>query len=672
MSVRRLTLAACLALLAPACRSTQETAELPYEILLAFEGAEQTADETLEQVARAERARLELDAPDKTAVDDAAFALELFYRGRGYPDVRVDYEFELGPPARARFEITEGPLVSVEELVIEGLEVMDPTLARSFFEPAASGGMYDELRLEAGARQLVDRYRELGFLRATVAPPQVEFGVDRSDVTVRVVVKEGPVFAVRAVETSGGIEAARTLEAKIVRDYTGKLYQPYQGPEIEHRLGDLYRRNGYPDAEIRARASVDEETGDVRLEVTTQPGDLVRIAHLRIQGNERTKDAAVIGIMDIELGSIYDSNEVRDAFRELYATGLFESIEFTLEGTGPERTLVVTVSEARSVQIRVEPGWGSYEGPRVLLGIEENNFQGRGQVMAILGTLSAKASSARIAWIDRDFLGSEFISETSFWVEQREEPSFEFVRQGFGFFLRRNWTQKWSSSFGYEFRPTRLLDESISEPELTDDTDIASLSTTLSFDDRDFPLLPTRGTHVTGRLELADDGLASDTEFVRAQLELTRLTQLGDETILVASARTGVIAPFGMTDEIPVTERFFNGGENSVRSFEEDELLPDGQSGEPQGGESATTLNLELRQLLTGNLAGALFADAGNVTEVVQDYFDFPGFRFGYGIGLRYQLPIGPVRFDLGWNPDADDANDEDEFVLHFSVGFPF
>jgi outer membrane protein assembly complex protein YaeT len=672
MSACRLLFVAALALPALACRSSQAADELPYEILLGFEGAERASTEELEQVARAELVRLELDVPDKTAVDDAAFALELFYRTRGYPDVRVDYEFEPGPPARALFEIHEGQQVRVDELVIEGLQQMPPEVAVELFEPAASGGIYDELRVEASVADLREEYRELGHLRVSIAPPEVEFGVDRSDVTVRIQVTEGPVFVVRSVELAGGIEAARELEEKIQREHLGKIYQPFMGPQIEHQLADLYRRSGHPDAEIEARSAIDENTGDVRLEISSRPGELVRISHFRIQGNERTKDAAIIGTMDIELGSVYDSDRLRDAFRELYATGLFESIEFTLEGTGSERTLVVTVSEARSVQIRLEPGWGSYEGPRVLLGIEENNFQGRGQVIAILGTLSAKASSARIAWIDRDFLGSEFISETTFWVEQREEPSYEFVRQGFGFFLRRNWTQKWRSSFGYEFRPTRLLDESIAEPELTDDTDIASVSTTLAFDDRDFPLLPTRGTHASLRLELADDALASDTEFVRAQLELSRLMQLADDTILVASARTGVIAPFGITDEIPVTERFFNGGENTVRSFEEDELLPEGLSGEPQGGESATTLNLELRQILTGNLAGAIFADAGNVTEDVQDYLDFPGFRYGYGVGVRYQLPIGPVRFDVGWNPDADDASDEDEFVLHFSVGFPF
>jgi outer membrane translocation and assembly module TamA len=88
------------------------------------------------------------------------------------------------------------------------------------------------------------------------------------------------------------------------------------------------------------------------------------------------------------------------------------------------------------------------------------------------------------------------------------------------------------------------------------------------------------------------------------------------------------------------------------------------------GGESATTLNVELRRLLTGNLAGALFVDAGNVTEQVQDYFDFSGFRYAVGVGLRYQLPIGPMRLDLGVNPDPH--ADEDDYVLHFSVGFAF
>jgi len=107
-----------------------------------------------------------------------------------------------------------------------------------------------------------------------------------------------------------------------------------------------------------------------------------------------------------------------------------------------------------------------------------------------------------------------------------------------------------------------------------------------------------------------------------------------------------------------------------VRSFREDELGPTDLDGDPVGGEGATTLSLEWRHLLTGNLAGALFVDAGNVTRDITDYLDFPDFRYGVGAGIRYLLPVGPLRLDFAVNPDPRDG--EDEYVLHFSVGFPF
>jgi outer membrane protein assembly factor BamA len=307
-------------------------------------------------------------------------------------------------------------------------------------------------------------------------------------------------------------------------------------------------------------------------------------------------------------------------------------------------------------------------------------------VLGIEGTVSVRAESLRLTWVDRDLFGSRFTSETTAFVERREEPSFEFVRQGLGFFVRRTW-EEWSSSFGYEFRPTDVTDDSFSGQDLDDDSEVGALSASLSLDDRDNLLLPTRGRHARARADWADDGFGSDTEFLRGQLDYTHLFRLSDEGVLAASARTGVMAPFGETVEIPLPERFFNGGENSVRSFREDELLPPRdsfatppQSNDPTGGEAATTLNLEYRRLLTGNLAAAVFVDTGNVTLDYHDYLRFEGFRTGVGVGLRYLLPIGPVRLDLALNPDPEEDDpatldvdeEEDDLVLHFSVGFPF
>lgn len=672
-------LAGCmLGLVALGCRAAEkQEIALPFELALAFEvqgeGAQSLSTARLEAVVRRELARLEVPAPDKAAVDDAAFALELTYRRLGHAHVRVDYTFEPGPPGppRARFVVNEGPRVRVRSLEIEGASAIAPASVRAFLG-FASGAIFDEQRLGERLGALRELYRERGHLRVAVEPPDVLFDEDGRSVALRILLHEGPIFSVRALEVRGGTPELAAREAELARQHVGKLYRPAALPEIEHALGEHYRRRGHADARVRVLAETDEERGDVRIVAALEPGERVRLAHFRIQGNQRTKDAAILGVLALELGSTYDPERLRAAFRELYATGLFESVDLRLEGTGPERTLVIDVVEARFVQIRIEPGWGSYEGPRVLLGIEDNNFQGRGQVLALQATGSLRAKGARIAWVDRDFLGSLFTSETSFFAEQREEPSFEFVRRGFSFFLRRAWSKRWSSSVGYEFRPTDIIDSSAAplSPDLEADTEVAALSAALALDDRDSPLLPTRGRHARAQLEWADDTLGSDTEFVRAQFEFTRLVRLGDDDVLAGSVRTGVIAPFGNTDELPLPERFFNGGENSVRSFQEDELLPAGALGDPLGGEAATTLNLEWRRLLTGNLAGALFVDVGNVALEVQDYLDFDGLRTGLGVGLRYLLPIGPVRVDLGVNPDPKD--DEDELVLHFSVGLPF
>jgi outer membrane protein assembly complex protein YaeT len=657
-----------------ACRARgPERIALPFELALGFEfeGAGSVPAEALESVVRRELERLEVATPDKAAIDDAAFALELFYRARGHADVRVDYTFEpeLG---RARFRVTEGPRVRVVAFELEGVGAMSPALVRAAFEPLASGGAFDEQRLRAALAEVRALYREHGFLRVELSEPEIEIDAERTGVRVRVALVEGPEFRVDAVVVSGGTAELAAREARLARQFTGPVYRPELLAKLEHAFVEDYRRHGHPDAAAHARASFDEESGKTRIELELVPGERVRLAHFRIEGNARTRDAAILGVLGIELGAPYDSEELRRAFRDLYATGLFESLALELEGDGPERTLLVRVVEARSVQIRLEPGWGSYEGPRVLLGIEERNFQGRGQLVALEGSVSVRAQGTRIAWVDRDFLGSSFTSETTFFVERREEPSFDFVRRGFGFFLRRRWGEDWSSTVGYEFRPTDVTDETLPSlpQDLDADSQVAALSLALALDDRDSPLLPTRGRQGRARLEWADDGVGSDTEFVRAQLEYTQLVPLGADGVLAASARSGVIAPFGSTAEIPLPERFFNGGENSVRSFREDELLPAGASGDPTGGEAATTLNLEWRQRLTGNLAGAAFVDWGNVAFEVQDYLDFEGFRTGLGVGLRYLLPIGPVRADLGFNPGAED--DEDELVLHFSVGFPF
>ena len=127
--------------------------------------------------------------------------------------------------------------------------------------------------------------------------------------------------------------------------------------------------------------------------------------------------------------------------------------------------------------------------------------------------------------------------------------------------------------------------------------------------------------------------------------------------------------------DIPIDERFFDGGSTTVRSFAERDLGPH-NNGYPIGGDFFTVFNVEYTFPIFGELQGAAFVDAGNLLPNVDNYFadgvsaGLEDMRYAIGLGLRYKLPVGPIRLDYGYNPDRHQG--EDTGAFHFSFGFAF
>ena len=142
--------------------------------------------------------------------------------------------------------------------------------------------------------------------------------------------------------------------------------------------------------------------------------------------------------------------------------------------------------------------------------------------------------------------------------------------------------------------------------------------------------------------------------------------------MLSFGARTGIIHVLGSEStpfDLPIDERFFNGGSTTVRSFAERELGPSDRRGNPLGGEFYTIFNAEYIFPIYGELQGALFFDAGNLLPSSEDP-SFDEMRYALGGGLRYKLPIGPIRLDYGINPNPQRG--EADGAFHFSFGFAF
>jgi outer membrane protein assembly factor BamA len=280
------------------------------------------------------------------------------------------------------------------------------------------------------------------------------------------------------------------------------------------------------------------------------------------------------------------------------------------------------------------------------------------------------AQRADLSLIDPWILGSNATANVTVFWNRRQEPSFQRLEEGVELGARWRLSEDWRVRTAWQYRRSDASQIEVDAPQLVEDVDVSEFTVEPTWDTRDAFENPRRGHQTRGSADVSADALGSQIEYVRMKVEHAQYVSFGSKTTLAAMGRVGVIAPIGDTEEIPIQERFFNGGENSVRSYEESELGPKDQNGQPVGGEASTTFSVELRYMLTRRVQAALFVDAGDVALEYEDVFDFQDVGFGIGLGLRYLLPIGPVRVDGAWNPDPEE--DESTGAIHVSVGFSF
>jgi outer membrane protein insertion porin family len=660
---------------------------------MAFPGADTLGKDRLRRLVAEEVGESIAEGWTRSAVDDAAFAIEREYAREGFAFARVEHELVEEPAAqdRAVFHIEEGPRVALESLRFEGAESLRLELLSGFFPALPRGALlrpgdapparrrgtppwWIESELLDAAEDLEDYYYKNGFLDARVEPPRVTLDPQRRGAQVLVVVDEGVRARFAQVDLEGAPPEALSDLRRAADSFLGAPYSRLAAGALRARLEDELARRGFPDAVVKQTDETRSPEGPVAVAISIVSGPRIRIAAVEIRGLERTRRSTVEDLLTLQPGDWYSSDRERESFRALYQSGLFSGVQVELvPGIDAARVLRVEVQEADSLELYAEPGYGSYERLRVGLGARYKNLFGTGRTVELAGTLAELAQSGRASLITPRFLGTDVRSTVSVLTSRRREPTFTVRETGATWLLWRRFQKELAATLGYAFSATSVSNVDVVGPQvqaLIDAVETSSVSLTPVWDTRDSVFVPTRGSVSRVTAEYADAALGSELEFLRLRLSHSTYFDVWNGGVLALSWRGGWIMPVDSTTSIPLQERFFNGGENTVRSFREDQLGPTDPAGNPVGGEAYHVLSAELRHKLRGNLDGALFYDTGTVQLDHQDFFDLTGFRTGVGLGLRYVLPIGPIRLDYGVNPDP--RGGEVSYVLHFAVGLSF
>ncbi len=690
------------ALLSAAVPAAGSEAVPPPAVEIRFEGQRELGEALLRKAAEEEFAAFARRGFRRADIDDAAHRMELAYRQAGFAFAGVDYRIEEEPERiRATFAIIEGPRVLLEGVEPAGNSAFDDNELRRFFKPERKGlldtgpPVFIRSEIAAGVAAIIDHYRDHGYLDVAIDAPDIRFSEDRSRAAVHLSIREGPRYFVQEILFEGELpEEAREPLAALQEALTGQPMIARRRSILQNRIEEIFAEQGRPDTTAAVRQVSAGVDGAVVLAVEITSGEVVSIRQITVGGNERTRESFIRSRIQMRPGERYSRTAERETFRELYRTGLFSNVSVELsEEKGPERTLSVVVVEAPAREVFVEPGWGSYELLRLRLGFRENNLLGYGIHLGTEAKASVKDQGLTANLTDPFFLDTQTSASLAGFFTHREEPSFTQQELGGALFFSRSLAEHLTATVGYRLKTVALSQIDAEEiAEATDrDYDLGSVKALAAYDDRDNIFFPTRGRRGTVSVEHAANALGGDIGFTRFSAGIRGFFGLTSATVIGLRYDTGLILPAAGEVAVPVSERFFNGGENTVRSFNQSELGPVDEAGKPAGGLAYNVLSVELRQRLVGNFVGTLFLDVGNVapnrtpseqgrdaydsrsrilSDTISDYFK--DFRAGIGIGLQYLLPVGPARLDVAFNPDRDTERDEERFAVHFSVGMAF
>lgn len=679
----------------------ENSAAKPVPVVTRFTGNNHLSDKELQTAATLEFQDLSHGIYRDSLADDAAFQMETAYRRAGFAFAAVSYTASHQEhQVLLTFAVTEGPRVVLEELHLEGNIAFSTEKLLAYFTSKHTGllGLGQQIFVEAAIDEVISSMRDFyyseGYMNVSIKEPQYTFSSDRARVTVTISIDEGQHIVISAVTFSGDVlvEAENALELAS-RTHIGQPFFRRRKLMLKSRIQEIYGNLGFPDTTVEVS---EQPQGDsIILSCRIASGPKVTIRAVTITGNNRTEEAFIMERLALKPGDTFSLSKKRESFRNLHQTGLFNrvGIDLPADEEPASRTLTLDLEEAPARQLFFHTGWGSYEMLRGGAGFQDSNLFGSGRTILLEAGASLRSENVQATLSDPWLLGHDITADIPVYFRRREEPSFTRKEMGSSIMLTKKYSKNLEFTLGYLYKQTKTLDISADPAveNMESDYNVASAKTQATWDSRNDLFFPTKGLKLYGAVEVAEPAIGSQLSFWRCTAGLRHFTKLGRKTTLGLRYDTGLIVPGRNQITIPLAERFFNGGENTVRSFKESELGPRDLSGDPVGGMAYNVAGIELRQQLGNNTAGTLFVDYGNIapnrsldelnkppytnrSDVIADTLDdyFNDFRPALGMGLLYLLPIGPVRLDFAWNPDLDEDRGENALTIHFSIGMAF
>ena len=658
---------------------------------IAIEGAERISAKSL-------RKKIDLKINGPLSEDELQKAREKIvesYQAKGFTDVDVKYKVdtdEARGTSRVVFTIAEGSKGAVSAIRFEGntkfgdriLRKQMKTKGKTFYSFIDKSGRLDETQLEQDVNAVKEFYQDHGYIDVEVKEVRRERAKGR--LTIVMVLVEGPLYRVGKIRISGTKVANEQKVRALLKMKEGGVYSPKQIREDSKKIADAYGSGGYVDLQVTPQGiPAGEGRIDVHYEILEAGPSFVQ--RVNIVGNTRTKDKVIRREVLISPGDILNSVRVETTKKRLENLGYFEKVETFPEDTGVSgrKDLTIQVQEKRTGSLNFGAGFSTIDQLVGFVEMSQGNFDllnwpsftGAGQKFRFRLQYGNVRKDVTLSLTEPYFLDRRISLGGELFYREADYLSSLYTQRNYGFSLETRKAIAPYTALSLQYRleaielfnvaPTSSSQILLEQGQTTKSQVIAGISN----DTRDNPFLTRTGHRLVFTPYIAGGFLGGSEQIIGASMEARQYFHLWKDSILLLSGEVASVDTWGDGTRVRIFDRLFLGGSNDLRGFNFRDVSPRDINGEPLGGQSMASFTIEYTMPIIEKARFAVFYDSGFVNARPWN-FDTNHVVSDAGVGLRLDLPIGPLRIDYGIPIQKNGFKDAGTGKFNFNVGYQF
>jgi len=627
---------------------------------------------------------------------DSISNLREYYHKKGYYAVVISPETRNagGGYVNVIFKINENLRQKVASVSFAGNTVYSAGKLRgvvatqhSYWSWLFNTGLFNADELDRDKLRLREVYWDKGYLDFKVSKIETkDEGGDPEFIEMIYHLDEGKPYRIRGCTVRGNSKLPTAELLPLLQVKTGETYNHALARQDIGAIKAKYYPGGYADIICTEQRTPEFTTHEVDVLYQIDEGLAYKIRNINITGNEITKDKVIRRELPIQPGDPVDNHKIAISRSRIMGLGYFEKVKTVTVNTEEvdKKDINLKVQEKNTAHFKIGGGWSDSDSLLGMIELSESNFdlfdpmnwfRGGGQRVRLRAQYGLERSDFSLSFVEPWLFDIPLRLELQGFHHDREYQKWNVMRSGGEMSLSKRVFDDFTSvSLGQYMAAVRVynMDDDLEDKEYfegEEGTDFVNTSSfTIKRDTRDSLMDPKSGYLLKA---MGSINYGSHTYYRVEGTASNYYSFWEDRLTLHTGVRIGTVDMLSGGSMVPIYERYFLGGGNSIRGFKYRDVAPADRDDDIYGGQSMLIANVELSHPIWDFIRGAAFVDAGNAWQDSGD-FELDDINVGVGYGLRIKVPYinAPMKFDLAYPIVIDQDHIDRKLRFHFDVGF--